>query len=88
MAEGEMIAEVSIQIKAIHELKLLIKDDWRFLHPPNEEVPRTIAKQMALGMLPGAPDLIAFSPAGVREWRSHQRTGRFSALGDQGKSAA
>jgi hypothetical protein len=61
-----MIAEVSIQTKAIFELRKIIKDDWRFLHPRNEEVqsPRTVSKQMALGMLPGVPDIIAFSPEG------------------------
>jgi hypothetical protein len=58
--------EITIQIKAVFELKKTLKDDWRFMHPPNEEVhdPRTVSKQMALGMLPGAPDLILFNPEG------------------------
>jgi hypothetical protein len=61
-----MIAQVSIQIKAIFEVKKVLKDGWRIIHAPNEEVqnPRTVSKQMALGMLPGTPDIIAFSPAG------------------------
>jgi len=61
-----MIAEVSIQIKAIFELRKVIKPDRHIVHQPNEEVrgARTVSKQMALGMCIGAPDIIAFSPVG------------------------
>jgi VRR-NUC domain len=61
-----VVAEVTIQIKAVFWLKGLIKDDWRVIHAPNEEVQggRQLSKQMALGMLPGCPDLILFSPEG------------------------
>jgi VRR-NUC domain len=61
-----MIAEIAIQIKAVHEIKKVLRDDWRICHPPNEEVQaaRSLSKQQALGMLAGIPDLIAFSPEG------------------------
>lgn len=61
-----MIAEISTQIKAVFEVRKLLLDGWIVCHPPNEEVQdaRTISKQIALGMLPGAPDLIVFSPEG------------------------
>jgi hypothetical protein len=70
-----MIAEVSIQIKAIFALRKIIKDDWRFLHPPNEEVQnsRTVSKQLAFGMLPGVPDIIAFSPEGKVHFMEFKR---------------
>jgi hypothetical protein len=61
-----MIQEVSIQIKAVYEIRKVLRDGWKIIHPPNEEVRsgRTLAKQMALGMHPGVPDLIVFSPKG------------------------
>jgi VRR-NUC domain len=61
-----MIAEISIQIKAVYEVRKVLRDGWILIHPPNEEVRsgRTLAKQMALGMHPGVPDLIVFSPKG------------------------
>ena len=62
-----MIAEVSIQIKAVFEAKKILRDGWIICHPPNKELhdPRTVSKQMALGLLPGMPDLIVFSPRGA-----------------------
>jgi VRR-NUC domain len=36
-------------------------------HPPNGELrdtPRAVSKQLAMGLKPGAPDLIVFSPQG------------------------
>ena len=61
-----IVHEISIQIKAIFELRKVIKDGWQICHPTNEEVQsaRAVSKQLALGMLPGAPDIIAFSPEG------------------------
>jgi hypothetical protein len=61
------VAEISIQIASIHAARQRgIRDGWQFIHPPNEEVHggRAVAKQMALGMPPGVPDLIVFSPQG------------------------
>ena len=61
-----MIKEVTIQIKAVFDLRKMIKPEWQIIHAPNEEVqnPRTVSKQMALGMCPGCPDLLLISPEG------------------------
>lgn len=57
--------EVLIHIRAVYALKQHLADGWLVLHPPNEqEDPRRRAKLMAMGLLPGAPDLLVFSPAG------------------------
>jgi VRR-NUC domain len=61
------VAEVTIHIKALYEARQRgVRDGWVFVHPPNEEVRsgRSLAKQMALGMCLGVPDLIVFSPQG------------------------
>jgi hypothetical protein len=61
-----MIAEVSLQIKFVFDAKKLLGDGWKIIHAPNEEcqTARIVSKQLALGMLPGCPDLIVFSPEG------------------------
>lgn len=46
--------EQPIPIAAIRELLESMLPGWVVMHPANE----------VLGMLPGAPDLVAFSPAG------------------------
>lgn len=58
--------EVLVHVKSVHALKQHLVDGWQVLHPPNEEAQdaRRLAKLMAMGMLPGAPDLIVFSPEG------------------------
>jgi hypothetical protein len=61
------VAEVSVHIKALYDARQRgFKDGWVIIHPPNEEVRsgRTLAKQMAMGMCPGVPDLILFDPRG------------------------
>lgn len=63
-----MIAEISIHIATVHELRKGILDGWYFWHTPNGEWlrtdPRALSKLMAMGMLPGVPDLIVVSPKG------------------------
>jgi hypothetical protein len=54
----------SIHIPVVAELRLWIKPEWRFFHCPNG-VPWSAkmgAKQHAMGVLPGVPDLILMSP--------------------------
>jgi hypothetical protein len=61
------IHEISVHIKALYEARRRgFKRGWVVVHAPNEEVRsgRTLAKQMAMGMLPGVPDLILFNPQG------------------------
>ena len=65
-----MLPEVSIHIATVHKLRSLIKDGWRFWHTPNGEPgerisdARFLSKLMAMGLLPGVPDLVLFSPEG------------------------
>ena len=61
-----MLKEITIQIRSVHELKKRLADQWQIIHPCNEKIhdPRTLAKQLALGLCVGVPDLIAISPQG------------------------
>jgi VRR-NUC domain len=60
-----MTKELSVHIAAVHELRKRIKDGWRFWHTPNGELGgRFLSKLMAMGLLPGVPDLILFSADG------------------------
>ena len=54
--------EQPIPIAAVRELLKRIPPGWVVMHPANG--PHATAKQTAVGLLPGAPDLVVFSPAG------------------------
>jgi hypothetical protein len=61
-----MLPEVLLQIKAVYELRKVLRDGWQIIHSPNEECQsaRAVSKQLAMGMLPGVADLILISPKG------------------------
>jgi VRR-NUC domain len=62
-----VIAEISIHIKAVHELRKRLLDGWIFWHTPNGELrdsARALSKLTAMGMLAGVPDIVAISPEG------------------------
>jgi VRR-NUC domain len=62
-----MLKEISIHIAAVHEIYRRLKPGWVLIHPPNSELRdsgRAVSKQIAMGLKPGAPDLIVFSPQG------------------------
>lgn len=59
--------ESTIQIKAVFDMRKVLKPAWRAWYTPNGEFcenPRKLSKLMAMGMLPGVPDLIVVSPEG------------------------
>jgi hypothetical protein len=73
-----MIAEISIHIASVHALRQNILDGWRFWHTPNGELrdsPRAFSKHVAMGVLPGVPDLIAVSPEGKLHFMEFKREG-------------
>jgi hypothetical protein len=60
-------SELSIHLTVVHRLKQDIQPGWLFFHTPNGELrndQRAVSKCKAMGMLPGASDLIVFSPTG------------------------
>jgi hypothetical protein len=85
--------ESTIQIKAVFDMRKVLKPDWRAWYTPNGEFcenPRKLSKLMTMGMLPGMPDLIVVSPEGkphffgiqIRKQLSQRRARGLSIMGD------
>jgi hypothetical protein len=71
-----MISEITIHMATVHALRRDILDGWRFWRTPNGELresARAFSKYVAMGVLPGVPDLILVSSEGKLHFMEFKR---------------